>query len=396
MGATNWRELGPRDAGGSPRPEITVPAGAWLEPLRAARRTGQSVLVLVNDSHRATPTRETLRQLVRQIEMPACRVLVATGTHRFSADERARFERATIDGVLPSSAGVGWHDADSDELAPLADARIHPWLLQHDILLAIGSCEPHYFAGVTGAHKTLTIGVLSRADIEQNHAGALDPGSNVFALTGNPVHAGICVHLAALRGAGRTLLAVNHVVVGGSIIATACGTPEQSLADLLPTVRDAFQQRIERPVDVLRLVVEPPLNRSLYQADKALKNNHLAVRDGGAILLEAACPEGVGPDGFLGLLRDAPDYATACDVVRRRGYRLGDHKAVKLRHLTDPAARGVSVALVGSAVSCELAALAGLATFDDAQTALNWLAGRVSMREGLRIADAGNVCVGAG
>ncbi len=393
--AVNWRDVGPRGANGSLPTDAALPDGEWLEPLRAARRSGRSVLVLVNDSHRATPTRETLRQLAHRVELPVCRVLVATGTHRFSADEKARFERQTLDGALPACAGVGWHDADSGELVPLGDAHIHPWLLEHEVLLAIGSCEPHYFAGVTGAHKTLTIGVLSRAAIERNHAGALEPGSNVFALAGNPVHEGICAHLAALRGAGRTLLAINHVVVGGSSVATACGTPEQALADLLPTVRDAFQHRIERPVDVLWLVVEPPLNRSLYQADKALKNNHLAVRDGGAILLEAACPEGVGPDGFLRLLRDAPDYAAARDLVRRRGYQLGDHKAVKLRHLTDPAARGVSVALVGSAVSCELAALAGLATFDDAQAALGWLAGRVSMTEGLRIADAGNVCVGA-
>eukprot|EP01052_Picozoa_sp_SAG31_P061438 SAG31_NODE_20515_length_572_cov_0.983087_2_plen_92_part_00 len=39
--------------------------------------------------------------------------------------------------------------------------------------------------------------------------------------------------------------------------------------------------------------VEAPLDRDLYQADKGLKNTEFVIRDGGVILLDAECHNGV-------------------------------------------------------------------------------------------------------
>lgn len=393
-----WRTLAPRAATPATQPDAlpaALDAAAELrEFLRAAATADEPVLLLVNDAHRATPTRPVLAWLGQRFGAIRASAIVATGTHRFRSDERAAFERETFAECGLTMQRVHWHDAASaiDDVE-LAGARLNRALFEHRFLLPIGSVEPHYFAGLTGAHKTLTIGVMARADIERNHAGALHPASDVFELDGNPVHDGIAAVVRGLHEAGKRICAVNQVLQGGRAIAVAVGDPLDTLHTLRPRARDVFLHEIQRPVDLLHLCVSMPLARNFYQADKALKNNHRAVRDGGGIILEAECPEGIGPDHFMRLLRLAPDYASARLRVEADGYRLGDHKAVKLRHLTDPAQRGVHVALVSRHVSAEDAAIAGMRSFHDAPAARRWLQGVMAGRveTGCRVEDAGNV-----
>lgn len=292
-------------------------------------------------------------------------------------------------------ADVSWHEAD--RIVPFggnSSLQVHPWVAESRYLLPIGSVEPHYFAGVTGAHKTVTIGVFSRQDIERNHCGALAVTSGVLRLAGNPVHEGILDALSAYRHAGKSVLAINEVVFGDELLAAAAGAPIESLAELLPTVWKVFTYSVTQPFDVIRLQVPPPLGRSFYQADKALRNNESAVRDGGCLILEAACPEGVGQDAFLRLLRAAPDFASVVGMVDRDGYRLGDHKAVKLRYLMDAAQRGVHVALVGSAVSSADARVLGVNLFETTDDAMQWADDVVvgPLARGLVVGDAGVVC----
>ncbi len=400
-----WRELGPKKstvAGRADAPREAIADSALLrEFLSSAAAERRPIVLLLNDSHRATRTREALEALALCIAAldarPKMIALIAAGTHRFAPAEREQFESATFRDCGLTPEFVAWHDAtDAAALAPLGEFRLHRLVAEHARLLPIGSVEPHYFAGLTGAHKTTTIGVLAREDIERNHRGALDPRSDCFALAGNPVHDGVAAILAALRAAGKRIVALNQIVVDGRIERLAIGDPLETLHSLRVAAREIFSHELAAPVDVLHLRVPPPLGHSLYQADKALKNNHRAVRDGGAIVLEAECGDGVGPDAFLALLRQASTYRHACDLVQQQGYRLGDHKAVKLRHLTDPAARGVRVALVTRRVPDEIAKVAGMVRCDTVKQALDHLdAAAAPLNSGLRIEDAGNVVVAA-
>jgi Mg-chelatase subunit ChlD len=93
----------------------------------------------------------------------------------------------------------------------------------------------------------------------------------------------------------------------------------------------------------------------------------------------------------MGLLRRAADCDAARRITEREGYRLGDHKAVKLRLLTDAAQRGVRVALVTSHVSAADAEVAGMRALDGVEPALAWLVANVAgpLERGLIIEDAG-------
>lgn len=403
--AIRWQTLCPRRAAPpSAGPEAALARAVAF--VREAARAGAPLLIVVNDPARATPTRWVLGAIAAELpapQRPALALLVATGTHRFGDSERARFESGLLAGCGLDFTSLAWHDARAadDEFStvalPAGRFRINRRILEHEWLLAIGSVEPHYFAGVTGAHKTCTIGVMSREDIERNHRGALDPASDVMALAGNPVHDGIVRAAAALDAAGKLIFAINQVVCGGALLGAAAGDVFGSLDELLPLVRATYIQTVDEPADVLHLRVPPPLGRSFYQADKALKNNHLAVRDGGAIVLDAECPEGVGPDAFMNLLRQAPDYDGAVRAVEARGYQLGDHKGVKLRYLTDAARRGVRVAIISRNISAADAHALGMRVFANADDALAWLKTAASggLRRGLVIDDAGFVSVRA-
>lgn len=368
--------------------------------LRAALDADELVLV-VNDPCRSTRTFEALGALsafaAELGRRPRVRALVATGTHRFSATERGAFEASTFTNLALSIEDVVWHDAaDEARLRPLGEASIHELVASARALIAVGSVEPHYFAGATGAHKTLTIGCLSHRGIEENHRGALDPASNPLRLDGNPVHDGIARLVAALRQ-DRVVVAMNQILLGESVVAARVGDPIGTLHALLPEAHRVYARALDRPADVIHLRVPLPLGKSFYQADKALKNNHLAVADGGGILLESACGDGIGQHAFVRLLRSASTYAEACEQVALHGYRLGDHKAVKLRHLTDPAARGVHIALLSPNISPDDCRVLGVQPVASVEEGLAWLGAQIRrpIVRGVRIEDAGMACVTA-
>jgi nickel-dependent lactate racemase len=375
----------------APAPSSAAGAALVREALRAADVLDEllqdaaaeagELLVVVNDDQRPTATAPVLAELcARADEVGAdglrLRLLVACGTHAPGAAARQAHE-ARVAGALARQrrlAGVAWHDARAEgRLRGVGTWRLHELVVAAPQVVGVGSIEPHYFAGATGAHKTLTVGVASFDDVERNHRAALSADAAPLRLAGNPVHEGIAAAVEAL-GRGRRVLAVNEVVCGGALQACLVGAPLEALRAGLPVVERLWARRAEQPLDVVVARVAPPLDRDLYQADKGIKNVEAAVRAGGVLVLEAACSAGEGPDQFLRLLEEAPTHAAALAVLEARGYRLGDHKAVRLRALTDPAVRGVRVAVLAEAEAGAAAARrAGLAAFTDAAAAAAWV-----------------------
>ena len=352
----------------------------------------QILTVVVNDPQRQTDSPRVLKVLSHLID-PACiRILVATGTHRYSSEKMRSFELKLIQG-LPIEE-IQWHDSQSDKLVPVRPNgwRAHPWLVGDRPVLAIGSVEPHYFAGFTGAHKTLTIGCAAYADVESNHASALLPGSRPARLAGNPVFEGILQMLEDLAASQR-LAGVNLVQVGSTIIAAAGGTPLSVLKALTPTAQNAFIQQIDVPADAIIVETAGPLGQSFYQADKAIMNNQWAVRNGGVIVLSAPCENGIGQDHFVKLLVQAPTASAAKDIVSRRGYRLGDHKAVGIRMLTDPNCRAVKVFVVSKGLSQADTVALGITKAMSVDQALSAAKIDPTHHRVYRILNAGNLCV---
>ncbi len=358
----------------------------------------RGLTVLVNDPQRHTGTGAVLAEIVRRVDPAGIRVLVACGSHTFGQDRRAAFESALGESMGPTQGvppleAVAWHDCRSAQLACLSNAWMcHRWLLEDRPLLAVGSVEPHYFAGFTGAHKTATIGVAAYRDIESNHAHALGDDCRPCRLAGNPVYEGVANMLRTLLSR-RPLAVVNLVQVGERVIAAYGGEPFATLTAAAAVAEHAFARRAEEPVDALIADVSGPLGRTFYQADKGIKNSEHAVRDGGCIVLRAPCDNGIGQAAFVDLLAQAATYRQAADIVAARGYRLGDHKAVRLRRLTDPACRNVKVFLVSPGISEAEANVLGLLKAPNALSALRQAGVDPRRNCVYAIEDAGNHCL---
>ena len=393
--------LAPQPLAGPP-PDLRAAVAAALGLTRPGPK--DPFTVVVNDPQRHTRTRPVLKAICKAIGPRRIRVLVATGTHAFSDDVKRKFEAELREGM--SFRDFAWHDCTGGQLRDIHHWRGHPWLVdeacESDHVLAIGSVEPHYFAGFTGAHKTCTIGCAARQDIEANHAHALDPNCRPARLEGNPIYEGVVGMLRPLearpergRGVSRRVASVNLVQSGDRILAAAGGDPIASLHELLPVAEEIFVRRIDAPADALIVEVTGPLGRSFYQADKGIKNNESAVRDGGALVLVAPCDERVGQDHFMALLREAQTYEQAAAIVKGRGYRLGDHKAVRLRRLTDPGGRNVRVFVVSEGLPAADAQVLGLTKAPSVEGALAAAGIDPDRHRVFRVPDAGNVCVTA-
>ncbi len=370
--------------------------------------TAVPITLVVNDAHRPTDSHSFLTAVFSLLDakLPSkaglrFRLLVASGTHVDDASERKRHEARVLGTDTGTGAGtladrfesVAWNDADdAQQQTTIGDYLFHEWMGQGGLYIACGSTEPHYFAGVTGAHKTLTVGVMARASIQANHAHAMDTRAGGLVLDGNPVHEGIVAAVTALVHSGAELWCLNQLVVDGEAAAAWAGAPLDALAAALPTVREVFAHSISAPADVIIATVHAPLDRDLYQADKGIKNTEAALADGGILLVDAACTNGVGIGHFLDLLRAAQDYESARAIVRQRGYRLGDHKAVRLRALTDR--RRIRLAILSPNLDASLEQVLGARIFADIDTASRWIrqeAGDPGATRAVWVKDAGNI-----
>lgn len=394
----------PADPPSLPADALVTRALSGANPAEAFLRDAAGVgrlLLIVNDPDRATDTVSALSALFPIIERLGSRfaiqALVASGSHPVPPEsDRNAFEERCFGPHRGRIAPATWHDSrDPAHHVEIGGTRMNRAWAEHDFAIAIGSVEPHYFAGFTGAHKTATIGTMGYGDIQKNHEGTLSASARILVLDGNPIYDGVLHALEALARAGKHIYAINQVLYGGTVVACFAGHPIASLKEAANIARRYYVASVERPADLAVLRAEGPLGETLYQADKALQNNHPAVRDGGGIVLVAPLRRGIGPSRFFEQLQHCESSEAVGQAIRRDGYHLGDHKAANLRRLSDSTGRGLKLALVSERVSESEAAVAGLRKFTDLASAISY-AVPTDARFAIAVPDAGNITVSVG
>jgi nickel-dependent lactate racemase len=298
----------------------------------------KTVLVLVNDATRPTPTSDMLASLLPILEKhgisesSGLTILIATGAHRVAREQ----EFSQILGPLKPRLRKCCvsHDAKkNDEQVKVGTTRnetpiiLDKRLFASDRIIVTGSVEPHYFAGFTGGRKAFLPGIAGYETIEANHRLALSPKAHSLALEGNPVHEDM---MDALKLIDIPTFAIMAVLDKQQKIASVtAGDIKQSFFEAVKVAKQIFCVKIPEQADIVVSVAKFPMDINLYQSQKAIDNGALAVKDGGILILVSSCREGIGDEVFANLLGQS---SSAEDALARisQSYKLGYHKAAKM------------------------------------------------------------------
>ncbi len=302
-------------------------------------RGARSVLLIVNDATRPSPTPAMLDALMPELGGMEITAVVATGAHRGpTEDEYRQILGRHYDALRPRAAAHAARDASSlvdlgrtSRGTPIALNRL---IFGSDRIIATGSVEPHYFAGFTGGRKAFLPGLAGFATIEANHRLALDPRARSLALEDNPVHADMMEALPLIKAPVFTLMAVLDGE--GRVSAAAAGDIRGAFEAAVDVARGIFCVELPSRAELVVSVARFPMDIDLYQSQKAIDNGALALEDGGSLILLSSCRDGIGDEAYARLLANAPGPAEALDLIGQ-GYRLGYHKAAKMAQVADRA-----------------------------------------------------------
>jgi len=280
---------------------LTHPMGT--PPLREMVKAGDRVLFLVDDLTRPTPKKQILTFLVHHLETAGIRpeqmrVLFALGTHRpLSESEVEEALGKEFMGKIPFSQ----HDSRSENLVPIgrlrtgAEVRIHPFVLEADFRIGIGSIVPHPFAGFGGGPKIIMPGVANYDAIREHHMTYLiDPESRSGRLDDNPCFEEI---LQVARKANLNFL-VNTVYNGREEIkAVVSGDFEKAHRHGAALTLREIEVRIDQEADVT-ITSAFPYDEG-PQIIKPLGPAVAMTRKGGTVILLASLRSGKLPELFL-------------------------------------------------------------------------------------------------
>jgi len=282
-------------------------------PLAEIVTAGDRVVIITSDITRYTGSEIYLPILVAELNRCGIpdddiEIVIALGIHR----KQTVAEHRQILGPLYGRIAV--HDHECDDEKQLVDlgqtssglpVQINQRVMAADRLIVTGTIGLHYFAGFGGGRKSLIPGVASRTTCMATHFAIFNPpeqgGRNAKACTGNlngnPVHQAILE--AALRVKPDFLL--NTVLTTEKQIAQVfCGDLEQAHLAGCELAQRLYTAPLKQPVDLAVVSCGGhPKDINFIQAHKALDYGVQAVRQGGTVILLAACPDGFGNETFF-------------------------------------------------------------------------------------------------
>jgi len=304
-------------------------------------------LVVVNDAFRPTPTGEALSQIKKLYPDFKADFIVACGNH-------PRPEKEEIDEIfgeyqLPSDSRLYFHDSrDIESMVAAGELDGLPLYLNRRLfeypgVLTIGSVEPHYFAGFTGGRKSLVPGLSDIESNRRNHALAVSEDAQPLRLKHNPV----AEDLDKLLNLVKLSAVFSIQIVHGRnrrILDCFCGDLESSFKEAVDLSKQVYSFQPEKQYDLVIAEMRYPLDRNLYQLQKAIENCAAAVRDGGTIVAVSKCHEGIGNDEFYQLARRLKNEEMVLAHAEMENPPMGIHKLSRIVRM----ARRISVkALTG-------------------------------------------------
>ena len=271
--------------------------------LRELAAGKENVVIIASDHTRPVPSRFLIPPMLEEIRKgnPDAKItiLIATGCHRGTTKE----ELYDKFGDIVYKEKIVVHDCDSSEMINVGklpsggDLIVNRLAYDADLLVAEGFIEPHFFAGFSGGRKSVLPGIASRQTVMYNHnAEFIDsPNARAGILDHNPIHEDMIF-------AAKT--------VGLEFILNVCLDSEKRI---IHAVAGDVEKAHLAGCDFMRshcLITAPaapivitgnggyPLDQNLYQSVKGMSTAIPVLKEGGVLIMAAACNDGIGGDSF--------------------------------------------------------------------------------------------------
>jgi nickel-dependent lactate racemase len=338
-----WREvtlLAPIETAAAPDP-LRVVNQALDQPAGGRQLTDfgriRSAAIAINDKTRPVPHQHLLPPLLQRLEalgLPpeTITLIIATGAHPPMPPQE--FSQVVPPEIL-ARYPIICHDAEAQAgLAHVGQTeRGTPlWLnrrfVEADLRLVVGNIEPHQFMGFSGGVKSAVIGLAGKATINHNHALMLDPRAKLGEYDDNPARQDV-EEMGRMAGIHFALNAILND--GKQIVAALAGEPRAVMGQGIPLARQIYQAPVSKPFDLM--LVSPgghPKDINIYQAQKGLAHAALVAKEGGTIILAAACPEGAGSAGYERWMEGKSSFDDVFRCFATEGFRVGPHKAFQI------------------------------------------------------------------
>lgn len=302
------------DADKAVRQAISHPIAS--PPLAELAKGRESACLVISDVTRPVPNQVILPPMLETLEQAGIpreqiTILIATGIHR--PNEGKELEEMVGRSIMDTYRIVNHLSQKPETHAYLGRTQkgtpvyIDKTYLAADLKVITGLIEPHLMAGYSGGRKAICPGLASVETMKVMHGPELmeHPKSAVGILDGNPFHIE-ATEIALMAGVDFNL----NVAIDKQRRITGVFAGDMVESHRVGSQFVEKQAKVTLPAPVDAVVVSSagaPLDTTFYQAIKGLLTAVEIVKQGGSILLVAACSEGIGSKPFTDLIFKTDD-----------------------------------------------------------------------------------------
>lgn len=304
-------------------------------------KKGDRVAISHTDITRATPNDRMLPVLLAELEAAGIQrsditLINALGTHRPQTPSELR----TMLGeqIVDNYRCIQHNAFDDTNLVSLGKTsyghpvRINRMMVEADVKLLTGFIEPHFFAGFSGGPKAILPALAGAESVLTNHGVDMvgHPNARWGVTKGNPVWEEMCEMALninptmLLNVTMNTRRQITGVFAGDMLAAHNAGCDFARTYSMIET---------EKLYDIVITTNSGyPLDQNLYQSSKGLSAGRQIVRKGGAIVLAAACEDGL-PDGapYIKLLEEAGSVSGVIEMMARPGFQATEQWQLQIQ-----------------------------------------------------------------
>jgi lactate racemase len=300
---------------------------ALAEPIDSPRLSdlaakSHRVLLITSDHTRPLPSAITLPLFLEEIRRNnrtvQVKILVATGFHRLTRPEELinKFGKELCekeDFIVHDSRDKN-HLVFKGKLPSGGDLWLNDLVDWADLVVAEGFIEPHFFAGFSGGRKSILPGIAGTETVMANHCAAFIASHHARTgnLKNNPIHRDM---LFASEKAGLAFILNVALDADKKIIRAFAGHPDKAHRHGCDFVGRRATVRRELADIVITSNGGYPLDQNIYQSVKGMTAAESCVREGGVIIIAAACEDGHGGEAFYHWFAEAKTPQEVTDKI---------------------------------------------------------------------------------